>query len=95
MSSPEGVSGKLHLAVTGDKLGKMTVKVRTDQTVRAGPASHVAIDGDGFHWTQDVSGASCKATASLSAATPHVPATMKGTMACKHGELAFALHKTN
>jgi hypothetical protein len=35
----------------------------------------------------------CKATAVLTAATPHVPETLEGKMACESGEITFTLRK--
>jgi hypothetical protein len=93
-SSPGEISRKLDLAVATDKLGNVTLKMKADQPIRVGAASHVALDGSTLRWTQDVSGTPCQATAAVSAATPLVPETMKGTMACEHGEIAFELKKT-
>lgn len=72
---------------------KVTLRMSTDQPIRAGFASHFVIDGDKLHWTQDLSGTSCKATAVLSAATPLVPEMMEGKMACEEGEITFTLRK--
>jgi hypothetical protein len=93
-SSAEGVSGKLALAVASDKHGNVTLKMKADQPIRVGAASNFAIDGNKLQWTQDVSGKPCKTSALLSAATPHAPETMTGSMACEHGEIAFTLQKT-
>ena len=93
-SSPEGVSGKLNLAVASDKQGNLTLKMKADQPIRVGAASNLAIDGNKLQWTQAVSGKPCEASAVVSAATDDVPQSMRGTMACEHGEIAFALHKT-
>lgn len=93
-SSPGALSRKLDLAVATDKLGNVTLKMKADRPIRAGAASRVALDGNTLHWTQDVSGAPCQATAVLSAATPLVPDTMKGSMACEQREITFELQKT-
>ena len=58
-----------------------------------GAARNVMMEGAKLHWTQDLSGASCKATAVLTAATPPIPETMKGTMGCENGEVTFTLRK--
>ena len=92
-SSPGAVSGKLDVVVASDKLGNVILKMKADQPIRVGTASGVALQGNALHWTQDVSGAPCQATAVLSAATPLVPETMKGSMACERGEITFELQK--
>lgn len=88
-----GVATKLDLAVAIDTRGNVTLKMKADQSIRVGQASSVAVDGNTLQWTQTLSGTPCKATAVLSAATPLVPETMKGTMACEHGEITFAVQK--
>lgn len=93
-SSPQGVSSGLHLSVAHDSLRKVTLRMSTDRSIRAGAASNLATNGDKLHWTQDLSGTSCKATAVLTAATPLVPEMMKGRMACEDGEeITFILQK--
>ena len=92
--SHAGVSRKLDLIVANDKLGNVTLKMTTEQPVRVGSAKHVNLEGSTLTWTQDYSGAPCTATAVVSAATELVPDMMKGTMACRQGEIAFALQKT-
>ena len=94
LTSTGGSPSTLHLAIANDKQGKLTVKMSADRSMKAGPASDVAIDALGLHWRQALSDTSCKATAVLDAATHHAPETVRGTMACEHGELAFALHRT-
>jgi hypothetical protein len=91
---PREVSRKLGLDVATDKLGNVTLEMKADRPIGVGAASSIAVDGNTLHWTQDVSGAACKATAVLSAATPLVPEKLKGSMACEHGEITFALQKT-
>lgn len=93
-SSNESVPKALDVTVATDKLGNVTLKMKTDQPVPFGAARHVAIEGGTLRWTQDVSGNACKATAVLSAATPLDPETMKGSMACEHDEITFTLQKT-
>lgn len=93
-SSVDAASRKLALAVASDKRGNVTLKMKADQPIRVGASSSVAFEGNTLHWTQVVSGAPCKATAVVSAATPLVPETMKGSMACENGEITFALQKT-
>ena len=94
LTSTGGSPITLQLAIANDKQGKLTVKMSADRSMKAGAASDVAIDALGLHWMQALSDTSCKATAVLDAATHHAPETVRGTMACEHGELAFALHRT-
>lgn len=93
-SSFDAASRKLALAVAKDKRGNVTLKMKAEQPIRVGPSSRVAFESNTLHWTQVVSGTPCKATAVLSPATPLVPETMKGSMACDDGEITFALQKT-
>lgn len=92
-SSSQGGSIGLDMSVAHDSARKVTLRMSTDQPNRAGAASNIMLDGAKLHWTQDVSGTSCKATAILSAATPLVPDTMEGKMACEEGEITFTLRK--
>ena len=92
-SSAPGVSSGLDLAVAGDTVWKVTFRMSPDQPIRAGIASNFVMDGKTLHWTQELSGAPCKATAVLTTTTPLVP-EMKGRMACGHGEITFTLRKT-
>lgn len=93
-SAPGASAHKLALAVATDKAGNMTLKMKADEPIRAGAATSVALEGNTLHWTQQVSGTPCQATAVVTVATPHVPETMKGNMACGHGDITFELQKT-
>jgi len=93
-SSLEGVSRKLDLAVASDKRGNVKLKMKADQPIQLGASSSVVSEGNTLQWTQIVSGAPCKATAVVSAATPVAPETKKGSRACQNGELTFARQKT-
>lgn len=92
-SSPEAASRKCDLTVASDKLGNVTLTMKVDQPIRVGAASRVALEGNTLHWTQDVSGTPCKATAVLTGTTLEHE-TMKGSMTCDSGEMTFALQKT-
>jgi hypothetical protein len=94
LGSTEANPMALHLAIASNKRGKMTIKLTTDPAMKAGTASDVTLDAQGLHWKQALSDTSCKATAVLEAATHDAPETLKGTMACDHGGVAFALHRT-
>ena len=93
LSSPRGVSAGLDMSVAHDSARKVTLKLSTDRPIRAGAAGDVVVAGDQLQWTQDVSGASCRATAVLSAATPRAPETMKGRIVCEGGDITFTLLK--
>ena len=56
LSSAQGVSSGLHLSVAHDSLRNVTLRMSTDQPLRAGAASNVMIDGAKLHWTQNLSG---------------------------------------
>jgi hypothetical protein len=92
-SSPQGLSSGLEMSIAHDSLRNVTLRMSTDQPNRAGAASNVVIDGGRLHWTQDLSGASCKATAVLNAPTPLVPNTMEGKMTCEDREMTFTLRR--
>ena len=87
-----GSSG-LDLSIGHDSAWKVVLRLSADQSIRAGAAGNFMIAGDTLSWTQELSGAPCKATARLSAATPLAPPKLEGTMACELGEVIFALHK--
>jgi hypothetical protein len=83
----------LALAVAYDSARRVTLRMSPDQPIRAGAASNLVMDGPTLRWTQDWSGAACQARAVLTPATPLVPETMEGTLACEHGEMTFILRK--
>ena len=85
---------QVQLAITHDQHGKMTVSMKHGDAGISDPiGTDVTIDQHGLHWSQALAGVACKATAGLETGTHHGPETMKGTMACTHGDVAFSLHK--
>ena len=85
---------KLQVAITSDTQGQMTLRLVTDRSLKAGAASEIELGNHGLHWTQALTGKSCKATASVEAAAAHHGAdTMKGTLTCGQQEMTFALQK--
>ena len=93
-SSAQGVSSRLDLSVTPNSMPGVTLRMSPDQPLRAGAASNLMMEGAKLHWTQDVSGAACQASAVVTAATPQTPDVMEGKLACEHGEISFTLRKT-
>lgn len=93
LSSAQGVTSALGLSVTQDSAQNVVATMRTDTPARAGAATNFVMDGDKLEWAQDLSGASCQANAVLTAATPRVPETIKGTMKCEDGAATFTLRK--
>lgn len=93
-SFPGEMSPKLDVAVATDKAGKLTLKMKTNEPIRVGAASKIALEGNTLQWIQEVSGAPCKATAVVTPATAQASETMKGSIACEQGEITFALQKT-
>lgn len=90
----DATPAKLQVAIASDKQGQMTLKLATDRVLKAGAASEVALDSHGLHWTQALTGTSCKATATVeTAAAHHGTDTLKGKMTCGQQELTFALQK--
>jgi len=85
----------LTLKVGADHAGKLTFQITGERSVGLGSASRLALEGDTLRWTQEVSGASCPSVAKVTRATQHDPETLKGTMTCARGEMAFALRRTN
>jgi hypothetical protein len=94
LTTSEGTSNALELAVAHDSVRGMTLWMGTGQSVPATTISNLAVDGTKLQWTQDLSGASCKATAVMSQATALEREMMKGKMTCADGEIAFVLRKT-
>jgi hypothetical protein len=91
-SSPHG-PGALDLAILHDSLMKTMQFKLSAEHLTIGAATDFALKGDTLQWTQDLSGAPCKASAVVSAATPTAPDTMQGTIACEQGEVSFTLRK--
>jgi len=90
--SARGDSSAMHMSVAHDSPLQVTLRMSTDQPMRAGEASDFVMGGDELQWTQDLSGASCKAAAVVSHAAASIP-EMKGRMQCELGEVTFTLHK--
>jgi hypothetical protein len=91
--SPQGTSSSLDLAITPDSLRAVTLTLSQAPPLWAGIASDVGMTADTLYWTQNLSGAACKATAVVSPATSTAREMMKGKMACENGELSFTLYK--
>ena len=94
LSSAHGTSSALEMAIAHDSTRGMILRIGTAPTTPAAKVSALAIDGTRLQWTQDLSGASCKATAVLTAATAVDRETITGKMACADGERSFVLRKT-
>lgn len=94
VTSPEGITSDLTLAVAHDSLQGMTLTTDTGERIPVAKISNLAIEGTRLQWTQDLSGASCKATAVLSPATQLDRETVKGKMTCADGDRTFILRKT-
>jgi hypothetical protein len=93
LTQHQGDSSLVHMSVAHDSLRNVTLRISTNKPTQVGTARDFVMTGDKLSWTQDLSGASCKATAVVTSATPLGSEVMKGTMACEHGEIAFTLHK--
>lgn len=94
LGSTEANPMALHLGIASNRQGKLTLKMTTDRAMKAGAASDVTIDAQGLHWKQALSDTPCKATAVVQPATDDGPETMKGTIACDHGDVAFVLQRS-
>ena len=94
VTSAQGITSNLALAVAHDSLQGMTLTTDTGERIPAAKSSNVALDGTRLQWTQDLSGASCKATAILSPATQLDREAVKGKMTCPDGDRTFVLRKT-
>ena len=92
--SSRGVSKGMLLSVAQDSLKQVKLTVSTDEPKRSGAATDLVIGSDGqLRWTQELSGARCKANAILSAATAASPEALSGKMSCDGSESTFVLHK--
>ena len=92
-TSAQGTSSGLTLTVAPDGPRSMTLRMSLDRPARSGSARDLVVRGDTLRWTQELSGAACKATAIVSPATAAARETMRGTMACEHDALDFTLQK--
>ena len=93
MSPTTGSQMNMKLAVANDKQGKTTLKLTGLPAGSAGSAQDVSLDEHGLHWTQQLAGSSCKATAILGPAPHHGADTITGRMDCDQGPMTFALQK--
>jgi len=84
---------KMHLSATNDVDGHLTLKLASDALKHVGAASDVAVSGNGLRWTQALGGASCSGTAYLEDVNAKPSGTLKGTLTCEGGKMAFALEK--
>jgi hypothetical protein len=82
----------MQMAVAHDSLLKLLLTINGAKRTGGATASDFMIQGDTLHWTQALSGATCRATAVLTAATPAVP-EMNGRMVCPDSAVTFSLRK--
>lgn len=94
VTSAQGITSDLTLAVAHDSLQGMTITTATGERIPGAKVTHFAIEGTRLQWTQDLSGGACKATAVLSPATQLDRETVKGKMTCADGDRTFVLRKT-
>lgn len=94
VTSAQGITSDLTLAVAHDSLQGMTLTTGTGERIPVARISNLAIEGTRLQWTHDLSGASCTATAVLSPATQRDRETVKGKMTCADGDRTFILRKT-
>lgn len=90
-----GAATGMHVAIISDSVQGVTLRVNADQSMRAGAATYVAVDGARLRWTQEVAGSACTATAIVVAATSSAPETLEGTMSCESGEMTFSLRRVS
>ena len=94
VTSAQGITSNLTLAVAHDSVQGMTLTTDAGERIPASKISNVAMEGTRLEWTQDLSGAKCKASALVSPATQLERETVKGTMICADGDRTFVLRKT-
>lgn len=93
LTAAHSAETKLQVAVATDKKGELTIKTKTDGLMKSGGATEIALDSEGLHWTQSMSGRNCQAKAALEPSSHHGLETMKGTMTCGTQEMPFAMTK--
>lgn len=92
--SSRGVSQGMVLSVAQDSLHRVTLTVSTDQPKRSGTATDLVMGREGqLHWTQDLSGTRCRASAVLNGATAASSEALSGKMSCDGVESTFTLKK--
>lgn len=94
VTSAQGITSSLTLALAHDSLQGMTLTTDTGERIPTAKISNIAMEGTRLQWTQDLSGASCKATAILRPATQLDRETVTGKMTCADGDRTFVLRKT-
>lgn len=93
--SAQGNGGSMEMSIARDSARTVSLRMVSDLVVRAGNAKDLTMDGGKLRWTQQLAGAACRATATLTAATPVRPNAMDGKLACEQGEITFTLQKTS
>jgi hypothetical protein len=81
------------MSITQDSRRNVMLTMRAEEPIEVGPATHLKMNGDKLQWTQAIGDVSCTAIGVLSPATPRVPETINGKMACENGEMTFSLRK--
>jgi len=93
LSSHRGFSSSVDMSIKYDSLLNPTLMLRSERPGLSGAATDLVMNGDQLHWTQQMSGASCIATAVLTKAASPASNTIEGKMLCKEDELTFSLRK--
>src|SRR5262245_20973760 len=60
LTSPDGSSIPLDLAVMNERHGELTLKMASSRSKELGAASALVLNGDTLRWTQAFAGTSCK-----------------------------------
>ena len=94
VTSPEGATSELSLVVAHDSLRGMTLITGTGRGTPVVRITNLSREGARLQWTQELSGASCKADAVLTAATALDRGVVAGKFACTDGLKTFVLRKT-
>lgn len=94
VTSAQGITSSFTVAVAHDSLQGMTLTTATGERIPVAKITNITMDGTRLQWTQDLSGTSCKATATVSPATQLERETVRGTMTCDDGDRTFVLRKT-
>ena len=93
LRSLHGDAGKLDVSIGRDSLLKVTLVMRADGSRQVIMATDVVLKGNEIHWTQDLAGTSCKATAVRTARAKVVPESIIGKLICSGTQWSFSLRK--
>jgi hypothetical protein len=95
LTSAHGTTSAMELSVARDSVLGVVLKVNTNKGKQASAGDIILDEDKQLRWTQELSGAKCKASAALTVATKTSPEILSGRMSCDGVESRFTLQRTS